>query len=190
MREYHGGGIGRTLTFVGGVTAGLIAGRVLPPFVAMAYGALRSAAGEDPFNGLVLDHRRFIALLGRMEAQRDAGILQRSQLLFRLKRSLAAHAMAEEDVVYPLLKEEAEAAGDARKLYAEHGQIKVLLFQLERQLREGAAWGGELRRLTDLIDRHARHEEEVEFPRLRQALSAAQHAALSRDIEREKSLIL
>jgi hemerythrin superfamily protein len=190
MRDIRDEHTGRGFSFLGGVTAGLIAGHVLAPLLAIAYAQLRVSNGADPFDSLVADHRRFAALLEKMEQNRDAGLLQRSQLLFRLKRGLAAHSMAEENVVYPLLKDEAAAATDARKLYAEHAQIKMLMSKLEREARDGLAWGGELRRLSDLITRHAQQEEDVEFPRLREACLEDQRHALARDIQRERAFII
>jgi iron-sulfur cluster repair protein YtfE (RIC family) len=178
----------RATTLIAGILVGILAGRVLPPFLAMACGAARARAGHDPFESLIADHQRFRDLLARMG---DAtSTLQRGQLLLRLKRGLAAHAMAEEDIVYPMLQDEAGAEPDPTHLYAEHAAMKVLLFRLEKKALGGEDWTDEVGALSALLTEHARHEEEVDFPRLRALLGAEGGVSLARKISREKALVL
>ena len=178
----------RTTTLLSGVLAGIVAARILPPFLAMACGSARARAGHDPFESLIADHRRFRDLLARMKEA--TGTVQRAQLLLRLKRGLAAHAMAEEDVVYPMLQDEAGAKPDPTHLYAEHAAVKVLLFRLEKKLLAGDDWAEDVGTLSALISEHARHEEEVDFPRLRELLGKDGGVTLARKISREKALVL
>lgn len=176
--------------FICGLAAGVVAGRLAPPLFAMAWGTGRVAAGGDPLAVLIADHRHFLSLLTDMEESRDNQRLRRIQLLLRLKRRLAAHALAEEDVVYPLLQAETEAQQDATQLYAEHAAMKVLLFRLEQKVAHGIDWADEVSKLRMLIATHARHEEEVDFPRLRDTLENGARVTLARKISREKALIL
>jgi hemerythrin superfamily protein len=126
--------------------------------------------------------------LARM--QEATGTVQRAQLLLRLKRGLAAHAMAEEDVVYPMLQDEAGANPDPTHLYAEHAALKVLLFRLEKKVLAGDDWTEEVGALSAVLTEHARHEEEVDFPRLRDLLGREGGVTLARKISREKALVL
>lgn len=176
--------------FAGGAVAAVIASRLLPPMMAMAVGSGRAASGGDPFAPLVVDHRYFSKLLSQMEESRDDATFRRTQLLFRLKRRLAAHALAEEDVIYPLLHDEADAEQDADQLYSEHAEIKMLLYRLERVPKDDAQWVENVRKLKALIERHARQEEEVDFPRLRVALKSPERQRMARDLQREKALAL
>jgi hemerythrin superfamily protein len=176
--------------FVGGLFFGVIAARLLPPIAAIACGAMRVKAGRDPFDVLVADHRRFESLLTEMARAAQGSVAQRAQLFLRLKRRLAAHAMAEEDIVYPMLRNGPELEQHSRQLYAEHAEIKVLLFALEHSLNKQRDWSEAVTKLTDLILVHARLEEEREFPRLRESLSQAQRAMLAGNIAREKAMIL
>lgn len=89
--------------FVWGAVAGAIASRLLPPLIAKGAGSVRIGVDSDPFSVLIADHRIFESLLTEMEKSANDESLRRTQLFLRLKRRLAAHAMAEEDVVYPLL---------------------------------------------------------------------------------------
>lgn len=179
-------------SFVGGMLAGAMASRVLPPLLAEAAGAARAAMGHDPFAELIADHRKLVALLTAMEQSQSRGRsdAHRAQLLLRFKRRLAAHALAEEDVAYPLLHDAAGAAQDAKHLYGEHADMKIHLHALEQMPKGAPEWVTRVRALKQLIERHARHEEEVDFPRLRQALGAQARTRLSGDLAREKAFIL
>jgi iron-sulfur cluster repair protein YtfE (RIC family) len=176
------------IAFAGGASVGLVAGHLLPPLLAQAGGWL--GAGTDPFELLADDHRHFIDLLRQMEAARGSGLVFRTQLFLRLKRSLAAHAMAEEDVVYPLLAEEAGAQAAAERLYAEHGAVKTHLWALERLIGDADAWAERASALKRLVADHARREEEVEFPRLRHRLDDDAFARLARHVRREKAMVV
>jgi len=173
--------------FAGGASVALIASRLLPPIVAQAF-AVRDAG--DPFASLVEDHRRFLDLLGRMEQVQGSSVLNRTQMFLRLKRGLAAHALAEEDVIYPLLNDAAGAEIDAERLYAEHGKVKTHLYALEQMVGDEMAWARRAGQLRALIAEHARDEEETQFPRLRQLLDEQATARLSRHVRREKAMLL
>src|SRR5690348_10252607 len=89
----------------GGVALGVLGSRLLPPFVAAANGAMRVKLGQDPFQKLENDHRLIEATVRGMSSASDQSAAARMKLLLVLKRKLGKHAMAEEDVVYPILHE-------------------------------------------------------------------------------------
>ena len=115
---------------------------------------------------------------------------ERTKLFLSLKRTLAKHALAEEDIVYPLLHEDVRDVKESKHLYDEHADIKIHLFELERMLMANENWSRRVESLRDLIERHARDEEEIEFPRLRQALDDQRSRTLSQHIRREEALVL
>jgi hypothetical protein len=174
-------------SFASGALAGILASRLLPPLLGQVRGAVQASAGADPFVQFVRDHRHFEDLLARMQVA--SGRASRMQLLLRLKRGLAAHAMAEEDVVYPLLHE----LGDPQRverLYVEHGDIKRHLYALERIVADPKGWAEEARALHAIIAAHASDEEMREFPLLRQALDRQTMTRVSGDVRRERALVL
>jgi hemerythrin superfamily protein len=176
--------------FASGAATALIAARVLPPFLAQATGSAQVASGRDPFAGLIADHRHFVALLTEMEQSPDDAKFHRLQLLLRLKRRLTAHALAEENVVYPTLHDDAKAADDAKHLYGEHADIKIHLHALEQMPKDHPDWAPRVRALKQLLEGHARHEEEVDFPELRRVLDETATRRLSAHVQREKALVL
>jgi len=174
----------------GGAALALVASRLLPPVVAQLAGTARHAAGRDGIDALIDDHRHIQALLVEMVQTPIDAPGRRTQLLLRLKRRLAAHAMAEEDVVYPLLHEEARKEEDAKHLYGEHAEMKMHLFTLEQTPKDDPRWLAVALDLKRIVDGHIRQEEEIDFPALRNSLDDGQTAIMSGSVAREKALIL
>ena len=180
------------LAFGAGALLALAASRLAPPAAARAIGATRAYAGADPFDLLARDHRLVLGLLTLIERTDDSARVRRAALLFQVKRMLTAHALAEEDVVYPMLYDEAERKQMANRLYREHATLKIRLYELEHMDKGDPAWIEKLRELRKLIEDHARDEEENEFPALRAAIGEDRErmARVFGDVQREKSLAL
>ena len=176
--------------FTTGALAAVIASRVLPPLMAQAAGTAQAAAGRDPFESLANDHTMILSLLNRMESSPDNAVFDRTQLLLRLKRRLSAHAIAEEDVVYPLLHGRAHEVDDTMHLYSEHAEMKMHLFTLEQMPKNDPRWRATVTELKNLIAEHVKQEEEVDFPKLRAVLDQKETAMMSGGVQREKALLL
>jgi hemerythrin-like domain-containing protein len=173
----------------GGLAVGVIGSRLLAPMLAMGAGAIRGKSG-DPFKKLEDDHRLLLKTLEAMEKIEDHGTAKRGLLFLTLKRKLGKHAMAEEDVVYPLLSEEADRKEAAKHLYEEHAQIKILLFEIENALMHHEGWMQPVRKLRQLIASHIEEEETEQFPRLREVLSAKRVSEVGAQVHREEALVL
>lgn len=175
------------IAFASGAAVAILASRLLPPVVAQAAG---TTMARDPFDALMDDHRHILALLDAMERTHTGETFQRTQLLLRLKRRLAAHAIAEEDVVYPLLHDHAHQEADVRHLYGEHADMKMHLYALEQMPKDDPAWRRRVIQLKELVAEHVQQEEDVDFPKLRNALDQRETARLSGHVQREKALLL
>lgn len=183
-------GSGRLIaTFAGGAVAGIVAARCLAPWLGQAIGLARSAVGGDPFDALARDHRTVLKALDALAETPNEAVLRRTKMLLMIKHALTAHALAEEDVIYPLLHDRAGAPQEAEKLYGDHADIKRLLHTLEATPKGDPGWAGSVRELRDLIAVHARQEEDVEFPRLRKLLGQDGVARLSGQVQREKAMV-
>ena len=176
--------------FAGGAAAAFVASRMLPPFLAQAAGNARAAAGRDPFDMLAQDHRIILSLLEAMEHSPDNATFTRTQKLLQVKRHLSAHALAEEDVIYPMLHDAAGAVSDVRHLYSDHAEIKMHLHALEMMAKNDPNWARRAGELRALVESHARQEEEIDFPKLRAALSERQTRRMTGNMQREKALLL
>jgi iron-sulfur cluster repair protein YtfE (RIC family) len=162
----------------GGLAVGMMTSRLLPPLLASAAGSMQVRLGRDPFQRLVRDHRQIQSLVDRMVGASEDSVARRTALFLSLKRALGKHALAEEDVVYPLLH--GAAAGAAKQLYGEHAEMA---------LKRDAGWTGRVQALQELIGRHIREEEEVQFPKLQATMDQQQRRSLSAQIHREEALL-
>jgi iron-sulfur cluster repair protein YtfE (RIC family) len=174
--------------FAAGALAGIVASRALPPLLAQAGGLARGAAGRDPFEALTRDHRLIADLLDGLEQTPPDAVFERTQKLFRLKRRLAAHAMAEEDALYPMLIEQISV--DARHLYSEHADMKIHLYTLENMPKDDPEWMHHLRALKSLIEGHVMQEEEVAFPKLQARINDSMQTTLLGKLQRERAMLL
>ena len=174
----------------GGVALGIVASRLLPPMLAMGSGAARAAATGDPFAKLEDDHRLILSGVESMEQNQSTDMAKRMAQFLAVKRKLAKHAMAEEDVVYPLMSDEGQRREAAKHLYEEHSRIKMLLFEIETAIMEGQPWSGPVARLRNLLDGHIRDEEQEEFPRLRQMLREQRYKQVGAQVHREQAMVL
>jgi iron-sulfur cluster repair protein YtfE (RIC family) len=68
--------------------------------------------------------------------------------------------------------------------------MKMHLYELEQMPKDDPRWIAKLRELKALIERHVQQEEEVDFPKLREALDARATARMSGLVQREKALVL
>jgi hemerythrin superfamily protein len=186
----NGKSSGRYAMLAIGAAGGVILGRLAPVLFANASGLVRASAGQDPFQGLIREHRQLLSLLDKMEDTPKESPVKRTALFLKFKRTIAKHALAEEDIVYPCLQDDAERTEETQKLYQEHARMKVLLFELDRSIKEDEAWTARVRDLRNEIEPHARQEEEVEFPRLKALMDSKRTAELSRQIYQEESLIV
>lgn len=168
----------------------LAATRIAPPFAGRAFGSLRAMTGTDPFDALAQDHQKVLALFDRIEATEPSQIARRAAMLLQVKRMLTAHALAEEDIVYPMLHDDAQRREQAKKLYREHADMKLRLFELEHKAKDDPSWIEEVRTLHRMVEEHAREEEQTEFPKLRAALDQTQCTNLLGEVSREKSMLL
>jgi hemerythrin superfamily protein len=182
---------GRSLSaFAAGAALSLAASRLMPPLAGRAIGMARGAAGGDPFEALARDHRTVLGMMDTLLQSNGQARLRRTAGLMQIKRALTAHALAEEDVVYPMLREEVGALEASDRLFREHAEIKIHLYKLEHLRVDDSGWDQEMRALRDLVARHAADEENTEFPRLREKLSREDIVQLSGDVSREKQFVL
>jgi hemerythrin-like domain-containing protein len=163
---------------------------MLPPLIAAVAGKRRATAGGDPFLILMEDHRRILSILDEMMAAPARSKVRRSRLFLMLKRKLGKHALAEEDIVYPIVHGQTDSREESKHLYDEHADMKVYLYELEQRLMSGEEWTSIVEPLRELIRRHVEEEEQKVFPELRRRLSDSQLPEISSAISREEAMIV
>jgi hemerythrin superfamily protein len=91
-----------------------------------------------------------------------------------LVRLLAVHETAEEEVVYPVLKTQLQAADVAEPRLVEEGEAKRMLSKLERMAAAVFEFPAALAEFEQAVLAHAEQEEQQVFPLLRDRLDADQ----------------
>jgi hemerythrin superfamily protein len=130
------------------------------------------------------EHQLVLALFEQIEATTDRQGRARLHLLGKLKAALGKHALEEENVIYPALRE-ANSVHDADALTGEHGYVKTFLYELENMPAEGPAWLAKARTFRSMLEEHIRMEEDEVFPALKGALDEAGNARLSHAMLKE-----
>jgi hemerythrin superfamily protein len=143
---------------------------------------------QDVATVLTADHREMERLYE--DYQRAEGDPTASESLVReLTRLIVQHALAEEQVLYPVMKsalpDGAEQVAEARD---QHKSIERMLEALEQLRADDTAFGETVRALMLEVIPHAREEEEDLFPALREVVGDDEMRSLGAKVERAKKL--
>ena len=143
-----------------------------------------SALAGDWVEALTLEHQAVAKIFDAIEATDDTATTRRSILLTQLKHALAKHALEEENVIYPALREagQIEAADELNK---EHGYVKQYLYELENMPNASPEWMSTIRRFRADIEEHVAEEENNLFPMLRAMLTEEKNKALALAMNKE-----
>ena len=164
---------------VAGAAVGLAANMGRKLFVQMS-----SSAGGDWVEALTTEHEMALAIFDKIEATADDQTMMRSHLLTKLKYALTKHALEEENVVYPALRQ-ANLTEEADELNSEHGYVKTYLYELETMPNDSPEWLARVRDFRAMIEAHMREEENDIFPRFRSRLSDEQNAKITSMVNKE-----
>lgn len=142
------------------------------------------AAGNEWDEILKLEHKATLAKFDLLLATEDHEVGKRAALVKTIHYALNKHAHQEEQVVYPALRQANETV-DADHLEHEHGYVKTFLYELENMPKDSPEFLGRVREFRNLIEEHARMEEEQVFPRFKQALSEEQDRKITALMNKE-----
>lgn len=166
-----------------GVAAGVAVGLFANLGRKAAVQAMSGATG-DWFEALKTEHKMAMAIFDKIEATRDDQSAQRLALLTKLKYALGKHAIEEEDVIYPALRD-AGSKEDADKLNHDHGYIKTYLYELLNMPKDSPAWLAKVREFRALVEEHVREEEDEIYPSFRAKMSKEENAKLTTLVNKE-----
>ena len=164
---------------VAGAALGLAANMGRKLFVQMA-----SASSGDWMDALITEHNMALAIFDKIEETDDGQTGQRSALLAKLKYALSKHAIQEEMVIYPALRQ-ANEAEEADHLGEDHGYVKTYLYELETMPKDDPQWIARVRDFRTMIEEHMREEENDVFPAFRNKLSDDQNAKITTMMNKE-----
>lgn len=163
---------------VAGVAAGFAANLGRKFIVQFATGR------ADWFESLRNEHEMTLAIFDKIEATRDDQTMMRGMLTIQLKHALSKHAMEEENVIYPALREANEAA-DADHLNSDHGYVKTFLYEMDNISKDSPAWLAKVKEFRTMLEAHIREEEDRIFPEFHSMLSEEQNKKLTQAMHKE-----
>lgn len=141
---------------------------------------------QDVVRFLTAQHEQIKALFARVTSSTGA---DRGQAFLELRRLLAVHETAEEEVVHPRARQEianGESVIDAR-LHEEHA-AKEALAELEKLDLDSAEFSTKLAALEADVLAHAEAEEQEEFSELQAQLDDAQLERMRRAVKLAESM--
>jgi hemerythrin superfamily protein len=141
-------------------------------------------AGNEWDEILKLEHKATLAKFDLLLATEDDETGKRAALVKTIHYALNKHAHQEEQVVYPALRQANETV-DADHLEHEHGYVKTFLYRLENMEKNSPEFLPTVREFRNLIEEHARMEEEQVYPRFKQALTPEQDKKITTLMNKE-----
>ncbi|HVI58950.1 MAG TPA: hemerythrin domain-containing protein [Luteimonas sp.] len=140
------------------------------------------------------DHKAVRAKLEELAATTNRAAKTRTELLRKIAAELKAHTTIEEEIFYPAFKTAGEKADDDKMYFEaleEHRAAEDLVLPDLLKTEVGSdQFGGRAKVLKELIDHHAKEEEEEMFPRARKLMDAAQLRELGERMAARKAELL
>lgn len=133
---------------------------------------------------LAAEHAATLKVFDALQATTAKDTTKRAMLLANLKHMLAKHAMEEEDVIYPALREGGETA-EADHLNSDHGYVKQYLYELTNCPKDSERFLDILGRFRTDLEKHMREEEDTIFPALKAQQSPETVKALTLAMNKE-----
>lgn len=146
---------------------------------------------RDVIEILSEDHREVEAIFTELETMWAAGSgaddERRKDLVDQATIELVRHAVAEEVVVYPAVKEKVSAE-EAERAKREHAEAEQTMKRLENLSPDDAEFETQLRTLMQEIREHVVQEEGEMFPRMRAVMSQQELVELGSRVEKIKKM--
>ncbi|MET7790077.1 hemerythrin domain-containing protein [Streptomyces sp. NPDC005248] len=144
--------------------------------------------GGNVIEELMADHREVEQLFSRIEAL-PTGDSDLRGLVDEVTIELVRHSVAEEQYLYPAVREHVEGGAElADKEIEEHAEAEKLMKELERMRVDDAQFHPTLAKLMEDVSAHVRDEEGQLFPRLRQACTSEALDDLGDKVRRAKAM--
>ncbi|GAA2670528.1 hemerythrin domain-containing protein [Nonomuraea recticatena] len=144
---------------------------------------------NDVIAVLVTDHREVEQMFTELEQMSEGAGEQAKTLAEKVVIELVRHAVAEEEYLYPTVREHVPDGGQlADQELAEHAEAEQTMKTLERLEPSDPEFWPTLRQLMEQIRHHIEGEENNLFPRLRQACPEEQLVELAGKVQQAKKM--
>lgn len=146
---------------------------------------------SDVIEILSHDHREVEQMFAELDSLRGAGDEQsssrRKDVAEQVVIELVRHAVAEEAVVYPKVKEKVSEA-EAEHAKQEHAEAEATMKRLEKLNPQDPGFEAELQTLMTEIREHVAEEENEMFPHMRSIFSQQELVSMGGQVEAVKKI--
>ena len=149
---------------------------------AMVQGVSAAAGSWD--QALATEHKMALTIMDALAATENKQKVKRSTLLMTLKHALMKHAVQEENVIYPALRDSGNKEA-ADHLNHDHGYVKQYLYELENLPKDSPKFLTTLADFRRDIEKHIREEEDELYPAMKASLDAATNKKLTLMMNKE-----
>jgi hemerythrin superfamily protein len=138
---------------------------------------------------LTKDHREVDTLIARLEeaGERDTASPSDRSTFQQFLNALAVHMKAEEEILYPAMKQFEEEKELVVESYDEHAEVKALLTQMNELDPTSKEFQENLKQVKVGIEHHVSEEEGEMFPDAQELLGDARLEEIGQEIEELKS---
>jgi hemerythrin-like domain-containing protein len=137
----------------------------------------------DIYKLLKQDHDAVKAIFKDLEATSEQASQKRETLFAELNTELTLHALAEEKLLYPLLKDAEESRELTLEAVEEHKVVKKLLKELEAGDKASEQWLAKLKVLKENVEHHVEEEEGELFKKAKKVISSEEAELLGDEVE-------
>lgn len=128
----------------------------------------------NAFDLLKEDHKKVSGLFDQLTETTERASKTRDDLFAKLKSELDVHTQVEEEIFYPVLKQEDETRDITLEAFEEHRVVKRLLKELDVAEKGTEQWTAKLTVLKENVEHHVEEEEGDMFKKARKVLSDEQ----------------
>ena len=143
-----------------------------------------TAVSGDWDQALATEHALTLKLFDALEATTAKQKAKRSTLLMQLKHALLKHAVQEENVIYPALRDAGKTEA-ADHLNHDHGYVKDYLYDLENLPKDSPEFLPTVARFRADLQKHMREEEDELYPAMKASLDKATNKKLTLMMNKE-----
>jgi len=143
-----------------------------------------SVAAGSWDQALATEHKMTLTIMDSLAATENKQKVKRSTLLMTLKHALMKHAVQEENVIYPALRDSGNKEA-ADHLNHDHGYVKQYLYELENLPKDSPKFLTTLAEFRRDIEKHMREEEDDLYPAMKASLDAATNKKLTLMMNKE-----
>ena len=139
----------------------------------------------DAITFLTKEHEEAKALFEQIETATDTAT--KAQLLTKVIGALRAHTKIEEEVLYPLIREELQGGTKLfEEAMQEHQEAKKAMNELESLSPDSKEWTDHFEILMHGVLHHAKEEESEMFPKMKEAFGQKKLEELGQRLEKDE----